>query len=117
MRSIPVPSTTRCALSNGMLRFATAQIMIFGIIDGIIKNVKIVICAMQNLTIPLDRAHRAVLEIGMEHLEEVLRQIGGEITRIGFRLHSRDESIFDKNIVFRSMGRAQDSYVLKNYFS
>ncbi len=69
--------------------FSTAQIMIFGIIDDGMKNLKIIIWVMENLTIPLDRAHRVVLGTGMERLKEVRRQIGGEITRIGCQLHLR----------------------------
>jgi hypothetical protein len=45
------PSTNRRALSNGMLRFFIAQIMIFGLIN----------VTMKNLSIPLDRARRFVL--------------------------------------------------------
>ncbi len=48
---------------------------------------------MENLTIPLDRAHRVVLGTGMERLKEVRRQIGGEITRIGCQLHLRSNRV------------------------
>jgi hypothetical protein len=51
---------TRRALFNGMLRFPIAQIMIFGIIDGAMENVKIKIWATENLSIPLNRARRVL---------------------------------------------------------
>jgi hypothetical protein len=35
--------------------------MIFGIVDGAVENVKIIICVMQNLSLPLDRARQIVL--------------------------------------------------------
>ncbi|CAF3165544.1 unnamed protein product [Rotaria sp. Silwood2] len=40
---ILIPSTTQRALSNGMLRFTTAQCMIFGTVDGAVQNSKIII--------------------------------------------------------------------------
>ncbi len=40
---------------NGMLTFLAAQIMIFEIIDGAMKNVQLLIWATKNLSIPLNR--------------------------------------------------------------
>ncbi len=45
-----------------MLRFTVAQTMTFGIIDGTMENLKVKVLAVLNLSIPLDRAHRVVLE-------------------------------------------------------
>jgi hypothetical protein len=36
--------------------------MIFAIIDDAVENPKIKVCAMENLSTPLDRARRVVLE-------------------------------------------------------
>jgi hypothetical protein len=66
-----VPSTTHRALSNGMLRFSIAQIMTFGIIDGSTENVKIIIWAMENLSIPLDRFRRRAVGTIIGDKEEV----------------------------------------------
>lgn len=49
------------ALSNGALRFFTAQTTIFAIIDDAVENPKIKVCAMENLSTPLDRARRVML--------------------------------------------------------
>jgi hypothetical protein len=49
-----------------MLRYRIAQTMIFETIDGAIENVKILICTMGNLSLPVNRARRAVLGIGIE---------------------------------------------------
>ena len=56
-----VLGANRGALSNGMLRFSIASTMIFGIIDGTMENVKIIIWTIENLNISLDRARRVVL--------------------------------------------------------
>jgi len=45
-----------------MLRFTVAQTMTFRIIDGTMENLKVKVSAVLNLSIPLDRAHRVVLE-------------------------------------------------------
>jgi hypothetical protein len=82
-------STTRRALFTGMLRFSTSQTMIFVTTDGAILNMKILICTTENLTIPLDRAHRVLFGTEMEPLKQLPRRIGAEITRIGCQLHLR----------------------------
>jgi hypothetical protein len=46
---------------NGMLRIFIDQILIFWIIGGAMENVKIIICAMEILNIPLNKASRVVL--------------------------------------------------------
>ena len=60
--SIYVPSTTWRALYNGVLRFLIAQRKIFGPIDDVRENVKIIFWLIRNLCIPLYRARRVVLE-------------------------------------------------------
>jgi hypothetical protein len=47
---------TRRAQLNGMRTFLIAQIMIFEIIDGAMKNVQLIILATKNLSIPWNRA-------------------------------------------------------------
>jgi len=49
-----------------MFRFTTSTIMIFGIIDGTMENVKIIIWTIENLSISLDRARRVVLGKSIE---------------------------------------------------
>jgi len=44
-----------------MLRFSIAQSMIFGLIDGAIEDLKIVLSIIEKLSIPLDRARRVEL--------------------------------------------------------
>jgi len=63
-----------------MLRFFIAQTMIFGTIDDAINNLKIIISAMENLRIPLDRAHRVVHGRRIATLEHVPRRIAARIT-------------------------------------
>jgi hypothetical protein len=46
---------TRRTQFNVMLTFLAAQIMIFEIIDGAMKNVQLIIWATKNLSIPLNR--------------------------------------------------------------
>ncbi len=48
------PSTTGRARSYGMLRLSIAQGMIFGLMDGAKENMKIVVRAIENLTIVSD---------------------------------------------------------------
>ncbi len=71
--------TSRRALFTGMLRFSTAQTMIFVTTDDAIVNMKILICTMENLTIPLDRAHRVLFETETEPLEQLPRRIGCQL--------------------------------------
>jgi hypothetical protein len=44
---------------------------------------------MENLITPVDRVHRVVVGIPVEHMEHVPRRIVGRITRIGRQLHLR----------------------------
>jgi hypothetical protein len=46
---------TRRAQFNGMLTFLAAQIMIFEIIDGAMKNVQLIVWATKNLSLSLNR--------------------------------------------------------------
>ncbi len=64
--SVLVLSTARRALSNSMLRFFTVRIIIFTffIVPSMIAET--IICAMENLSIPLDRARRAVFGTSIE---------------------------------------------------
>jgi hypothetical protein len=50
---------------------------------GYTKNLKIIICAMENLSIPLDKARRVVLGTTVGVLEHVSGRIAVGITRIG----------------------------------
>ncbi len=50
----------RRALFNGIFRFPIAQIMIFGIIDGVMENVRIIIRTTENLSIRLNRVRRCL---------------------------------------------------------
>lgn len=49
---------TQLALFNDALMLPIAQIVIFGTIDGPMKNVKIIIWTVENLRIPLNRVRR-----------------------------------------------------------
>jgi hypothetical protein len=55
-----------------MFRLSVAQKMVFRTIDGATKAV---ICATENLNIPLDRARRVVLRTLLEQLEQAPRRI------------------------------------------
>jgi hypothetical protein len=48
------PSTTGRARSDGMLRLSIAQGMIFGLMDGAKENMKIIVRAIENLSILSD---------------------------------------------------------------
>jgi hypothetical protein len=52
-----------------MLRFSITQIIIFGIIDGTVEYVKLIIWTMENLSISLDRARRVVPGTSIEAFE------------------------------------------------
>jgi hypothetical protein len=65
-----------------MLIFVIAQSMSFGQIDGASENLKIVFCAIKNLSIPLHRAHRVLLGTRIGALEHITERIGAGITRI-----------------------------------
>ena len=84
-----VPSTTRRALSNGVLRFLIAQRKSFGPIDGARENLKIIFWLILNLSIPLDRAHRVLLGTRTWVLEQFPKRISPENTRIQIQLHWR----------------------------
>ena len=79
----PVRSGTRRALSNGMLRFSIARSRIFRVSLAPSIGPKILLWAIENLIIPLDRARRVLLGTGLEHLEHVSERIAAENTRIG----------------------------------
>ncbi len=64
-----VPSTVRRALFTGMLRFSIAQTMIFVTIDEAIENMKMRICPMEKLSIPVNRARRTVFETSIGRFE------------------------------------------------
>ncbi len=49
-----------------MRRFFITQITIFGIIDRAMENVKIIIWAVENMSIPLDRARPVVFGTSVE---------------------------------------------------
>ncbi len=49
-----------------MLRFSIAQTMIFETIDGAIENMNILICTMDNLSMPVNRARRTVLQASIK---------------------------------------------------
>jgi hypothetical protein len=66
-----------------MLRVCIAQTMIFGTIGEAIKNLKIMIWAIENLSIPLDRARRVVLGPSIGPLKQIPGRIVDGITRIG----------------------------------
>jgi hypothetical protein len=77
----PVPCTILQALFNDMLRFFVAQIMIFTFFIAPSMIPKGIVWTMENLSKPLDRAHRVVLRTRMERLENAPQRITGEITR------------------------------------
>ena len=81
--SSSVPSRTRRALYNSMLGFSITESIIFGPIGGASENLKIILSAIENLSIPLDRARQVLLGTGLEHLEHVSERIAAGITRIG----------------------------------
>jgi hypothetical protein len=56
--------------------------VIFGTIESAIKNPKIISWAMENLSIPLDRARRVVLGTRIGALEYVHRRIAAGITLV-----------------------------------
>jgi hypothetical protein len=58
-----------------MLRFFTAQTMMFGTIGDAKHNLRIMIWAMGNLRIPLDSAQRVVVGARIGALEHIRRRI------------------------------------------
>ena len=54
--------------------------------DGASEVLKIILDAVENRSIPLDRAHRVVLTTRLERLEQVSRRIAAGITIVGRRL-------------------------------
>jgi len=83
MVPMPVPSRSQRALFNEMVRFSIAQIMIFtpSLVLSVIS--KIIIWAIENLSIPLDRAHQFVLGTTIGTVGRGFWAIAGGITRIG----------------------------------
>jgi hypothetical protein len=78
---MPVPSTTRRALFNGMLKFSVAQTMIFTFFIAPSMIPQIIVRTMENLSKALDRVHRVVLVTRMECLEQVPGRIAVEILK------------------------------------
>jgi hypothetical protein len=79
-----VPCTILQALFNDMLTFFVAQILIFTFFIAPSIIPKGIVWTMENLSKPLDRAHRVVLRTIMERLEKASERITGEITQTGW---------------------------------
>ena len=77
------PSRTQRALSNCILRLSIAWSRIFRVSLAPPIGPKILLWAIENLSIPLDRARWVLLGTGLEHLEHVPGRIAAENTRIG----------------------------------
>ncbi len=77
-RSVYVTRTTRRVLSNGILRFPATQHMVFGLIHGVRRHLKII----DNLSIPLDRNRQVVLGISMKCLKQVSRRLAANFAYI-----------------------------------
>jgi len=67
---MPVPSTTRRALFNDMLRFSVARILIFTFSIAPSMIPKCIVWTIENLSILWDRAHRVLHGTRIESLEK-----------------------------------------------